>query len=108
MRLTQDEYSFIQELVEERSGIVLDKGKQSFIEQHLTPVCEENGFQELSALIRELKSSPHSRFHSHVIESVVTHETNFFRDMPAFKVLKEKILPELLEKRQAERTLNIW
>ena len=108
MRLTNDEYSFIQELVEKRSGIVLDKGKQTFVEQQLNPLCEENGFQELSDLVRELKGSPHSRFHGHVIELVVTHETNFFRDMPAFKVLKEQVVPELLEKRQAERTLNIW
>ena len=97
-----------QQLVEERSGIVLDPGKQTFVEQHLQPVCEENGFQELSALIHELKMSAHSRFHNIVIESVTTHETGFFRDMPAFKALKTEILPGLLEKRQAERTLNIW
>ncbi|PPR68424.1 MAG: Chemotaxis protein methyltransferase Cher2 [Alphaproteobacteria bacterium MarineAlpha3_Bin1] len=108
MRLTQNEYSFIQQLVEERSGIVLDNGKQTMVEQHLKPVCEENGIQELAALIHELKMSPHSRFHNLVVESVTTHETGFFRDMPAFKALKTEVLPGLLAKRQADRTLNLW
>ena len=38
----------------------------------------------------------------------MTNETSFFRDVRPFEVLRELVLPELISKRAAERTLNIW
>ena len=39
---------------------------------------------------------------------LTTGETYFFRDKGQFALLKEKILPELIERRKAERSLRLW
>ena len=68
----------------------MGSGKQTFVEQHLAPVCEENGIKQLASLVRELRMSPHSRFHNLVIESVTTHETGFFVICLLLKPLKPR------------------
>ena len=39
---------------------------------------------------------------------MTTNETSFFRDMNPFNALRETVLPELIEKNKASKTLNIW
>jgi chemotaxis protein methyltransferase CheR len=41
-------------------------------------------------------------------EFVINSETRFFRDEQQFAQLQQNIVPQLLESRAAERTLNVW
>ena len=43
-----------------------------------------------------------------MIEALVTNETQFFRDVHPFETLKTSILPDLIDKRSAERQLSLW
>lgn len=43
-----------------------------------------------------------------VISLIVNTETRFFRDKGQFKLLKEQILPEIIQRKQATHTLKIW
>ena len=44
----------------------------------------------------------------HISICLTTGETYFFRDDGQFALLRDKILPELIEHRKAERSLRIW
>ena len=46
--------------------------------------------------------------HARVVEALTTNETQFFRDAHPFETLRKTILPELIQKRNATRTLNLW
>ncbi|WP_254508187.1 CheR family methyltransferase [Anatilimnocola floriformis] len=43
-----------------------------------------------------------------VVEAMVTTETSFFRDVHPFETLRKIVLPQLIERRQLQRQLNIW
>jgi chemotaxis protein methyltransferase CheR len=43
-----------------------------------------------------------------VIEALATYETTFFRDVYPFEALKDFIIPELIERRKGDRSINIW
>ena len=43
-----------------------------------------------------------------VIDAMTTNESSFFRDLQPFESLKTVIIPELMQRRSKDRTLNIW
>jgi chemotaxis protein methyltransferase CheR len=59
-------------------------------------------------LVQALQKNSNNGLQSKVIEAITTNETSFFRDIHPFETLKDAILPQLLESRKNERTLNIW
>src|SRR3546814_5214124 len=39
---------------------------------------------------------------------MTTNETSFFRDIHPFNALRDTVLPEIIERQRASRTLTIW
>lgn len=50
--------------------------------------------------------APH--LHRAIAEAMTVNETSFFRDLKPFEMLRERILPRLIEQRREERRLRIW
>jgi len=42
------------------------------------------------------------------VDAMTTNETSFFRDLHPFETFKRELVPELLKRNEASRTLNIW
>ncbi|MGC2584543.1 MAG: protein-glutamate O-methyltransferase CheR [Acidobacteriaceae bacterium] len=43
-----------------------------------------------------------------VAEAMTINETSFFRDTTSFDLLREQLLPQLIERRRESRTLHFW
>jgi chemotaxis protein methyltransferase CheR len=43
-----------------------------------------------------------------VVEAMTTNETTFFRDVYPFDALRDQLIPELMQRRAAQRQLVIW
>jgi len=108
MAISPQDFDYIASLVRERSAIVLEHGKEYLAESRLTPVARGLGLSTLGELVSKLRSEPRGSLSSRVIEAMTTNETSFFRDLQPFEALRTTIFPELLKKRAAERTLNLW
>ncbi len=109
MALQQSDFDFVQKLVQQKAAIVLDNGKQYFVESRLTPLAQNTGHDSIEKLIQALKQNPHnSRMVEQVVEAITIHETSFFRDIHPFKCMKEVVMPALLEKRASQHSLNLW
>jgi chemotaxis protein methyltransferase CheR len=109
MALQQSDFDFVQKLVQKKAAIVLDNGKQYFVESRLTPLAQNTGHDSIEKLILALRKNPHdSRMVEQVVEAITIHETSFFRDVHPFKCMKEVVIPSLLEKRASQHTLNLW
>jgi chemotaxis protein methyltransferase CheR len=101
------DYEFLRNYVYNESGIVLDAGKTYLVESRLAPVLTRRGWKTFNQLVQELRANaPDLR--REVVEAMTTHETFFFRDPQQFDALHKSILPELMKKRQAARSLAIW
>ena len=82
MPLQQSDFDFVQKLVQQKAAIVLDSGKQYFVESRLTPLAQDTGHGSIEKLIQDLKRQPGtSKLLERVVEAITIHETSFFRDI---------------------------
>ncbi len=106
--LSAPDFAFLRERLAATSGMLLEDARQQFVETRLLPLANEEGAPTLDDLLARLRREPVPALWSRVIEALTVHETRFFRDVHAFEALEEKILPELIAARHAERSLSIW
>lgn len=109
MSLSFGEFDFIRNLLRQHSALSLDDSKQYLVESRLDSLAKQEGFPSLQHLIARLQKDPGtSALHSKVVEAMTTNETTFFRDARPFRLLEKLVFPQLIERRQSERALNIW
>lgn len=102
-------YAYLQQILRSRIGTVLERGKEYLVEARLFALAQEEGFGTVGGLLEGLQTEPDTgRLHQRVVEAMLNGETSFFRDFYPFEELRLKVIPELLAKRRASRTLQIW
>jgi chemotaxis protein methyltransferase CheR len=106
MGVSSLEFDLVRKLVYEQSAIVLDVGKEYLVEARLLPLARARGCS-LSELIARLRGVDRA-LQAAVVEALTTNETAFFRDVKPFEVLRTKVLPEVIARQGASRSLNIW
>jgi chemotaxis protein methyltransferase CheR len=106
--LSPPDYAYVRGLVRERAAIVLEDGKEYLVEARLTPVARKEGFSSLEEFISRLRSQVYGTLHRKAVEAMTINETSFFRDWRPFEVLRKTVLPELLVKNAASKTLHLW
>lgn len=109
MSLTSSEFDYVRDLTRRNAAIVIDPGKEYFIESRLDALVRSQQCKSLSELIARMKSNPvYGALHAQAIDALTTNETFFFRDFQPFEALRKTIIPRLLEQRAAQRRLTIW
>ncbi|MHC4375377.1 MAG: CheR family methyltransferase [Planctomycetota bacterium] len=107
MALSQKAFDTFRKIAREEAAIVLDDGKEYLVESRLLPLCRSEGVDSLDQLAVKLRFHP-PRLTALVVEALTTNETSFFRDAPLFELVKDELLPGLIERRASQRRLNIW
>lgn len=108
-RISGPTYAYLQQLLMNRTGTVLERGKEYLVEARLYALAQAEGFSSAAGLLEGLQTEPESGgLHRRVVEAMLNGETSFFRDHYPFEAMREVLLPELLRKRAASRTLHIW
>ncbi|MDB5409774.1 MAG: protein-glutamate O-methyltransferase CheR [Rhodospirillales bacterium] len=106
--MNTDVFNQLSSLVRERSGLVLTPDKGYLLESRLLPVARkwaQKSVDELSALLR---SKPDPKLIRDIVEAMTTNESFFFRDIKPFDQFKSLVLPHLLKKRAAAKSIRIW
>lgn len=107
--LSPSAYTYIQRLLLERTGIVLEPGKEYLVEARLYALMQEEGFRSVSALLGALQMDERrSPLHRRAVEAMLNGETSFFRDHYPFEALRNAIVPELMAARASARSLTVW
>lgn len=107
--VTPQSFAYLQKLLLRRTGTLLEAGKEYVVETRLHGLASSEGFGTVAALLEGLQTEEESgSLHGKVAEAMLNGETSFFRDLYPFEALRESLLPELIAKREATRTLNIW
>jgi chemotaxis protein methyltransferase CheR len=105
--LKPDDFEYVRALVRQRSAIQLDD-KQYLVESRLHALARSGGYDSVSELIRRLRGSACNDLRDLVVEAMTTNETSFFRDLKPFEALAKIVLPELIARRSAQKTLRVW
>ena len=108
MHLTRDQLEFLQHWLEEQVGLVIESDQAFFVASRLSPVIVRLGWNDYGPLITKLKDPAEFMLAQEVIESLLTHETSFFRDAHYFDELVCRTLPHIIDRRKGDRRIAIW
>lgn len=106
--MTPQDFEAIVRMLRERSGVVLEPGKEYLVETRLAPVLRRLGFRSISELVARLRWERDNGLSRQVVEAMVTTESSFFRDHHPFEALRKVVIPEIVARRRAERGFNVW
>lgn len=104
--ITDNDFELFSRFLEENSGILLAKHKQYLVQSRLGKIVQEQNCSTLKDLITKLESPVAKRLREQVIDAMTTNETLWFRDVHPFDILRDRILPEMLDGANAK--LRIW
>src|SRR5579875_1224206 len=108
MACTEMDYAYLRELVKTQSSNTIDPSRNALFDTRLAPVARMAGARSLKDFVDRLKNDRQAHLHRAVAEAMTINETSFFRDVKPFEMLREAVLPRLLENRTAQRRLRIW
>ena len=106
--MTGADFAFIAQFLKDRSGLIITQDKMYLLETRLTSILRDNGLSSLTALVEVLRQPGGATVKDQVVDAMTTNETSFFRDNHPFEALRKSILPGLIERRAATRSLRIW
>lgn len=106
--MSPQDFDFISSLIKSRSGLVLTPDKSYLLESRLMPVARKHGLKGLDELVNALRTRKEEALIVEVVEAMTTNESFFFRDIKPFDLLRDEVLPPILEKRAAKKHLRIW
>lgn len=105
--ITPSDFDYIRDLVRREAAIVLEPGKEYLAENRLHPVARSAGLESVEALVKQLRCGS-GDLRELVVDALTTNETSFFRDVHPWEALRTELIPQLLERRAAQRTLTVW
>jgi chemotaxis protein methyltransferase CheR len=101
------EFAYLADVVRQDAAIVLEPGKEYLVESRLQPLARKTGLGSLAELVRALRAGNRA-LREQVVDAMTTNETSFFRDAHPWEALRKSVLPELIARRAATRSLDIW
>lgn len=108
MSLEPSDFDYVSRLVLNRSAIVLEPEKNYLVESRLLPLARREGLSSVAELVARLRASSFNGLQQKVVEAMTTNETSFFRDVKPFEALQQIVLPDILQRRAAEKRVQIW
>ncbi len=106
--LTRAEYLLFRDLIERASGLNLEDRDWTPLRAALCERVAALGYPSFGEYYELLKSPEGLRELNRLIELLTVHETAFFRNRAHFDVFAERVVPELLAKNAATRTIRVW
>lgn len=106
--MKSDDFEFISALLKRRSGLLLSSDKIYLLESRLTPIAHRRGLETLEDLVAEIRTKGTEDLLMEVTEAMTTNESFFFRDNKPFELLKDYVLPQLLDSKESSKKLRIW
>jgi len=108
MSCSDSDYAYLRQLVLAQSANVIDPSRNGLFETRLKPIAQLAGASTLEDFVSILRVDRAPQLHLAVAEAMTINETSFFRDGRPFDLLRETILPRLMEKNRAQRRLRVW
>jgi chemotaxis protein methyltransferase CheR len=105
--ITAHELDELRTLIEDRSGVLFDASRERFFSGRVREHLAEKNLRG-GELLRAVRNS-NAEYES-LLEGLLTQETSFFRYPAVFDALRNRILPEIQERKfwSNPRTLRVW
>ena len=108
MGCSDADYDYLRQLVLSQTANLIHPARNAHFEMRLKPVAKAARASNLEGLVSILRSDQPAHLHRAVAEAMTINETSFFRDRRTFEVLRDTILPRLIETNAAAHSLRLW
>lgn len=108
MSVRREDFDYIRTLLKEHSGVSLEDGKEYLLEVRLSTLYGEMKVESIAEMVEVLRRDGNAALRERVLNSLLTNETYFFRDIHPFEMLRTEVLPELFAVRASKKHLRIW
>ncbi len=103
------DYLRFSRLVHERYGLNFPEKRRTDLEQGVRQAFAASTCEDLEEYYRLLLDPDHGPVHlQRLVNALTIGESHFFRNRGQFDALYHEVLPEIIERRRALRTLRIW
>jgi chemotaxis protein methyltransferase CheR len=75
MSITPANFSYLREIVQKHTGIIIDADKDYLVDGRLGPLLTGDGAATVDDLVHSLVSRPFSSTHEQVVEAMTNNET---------------------------------
>ena len=108
--VTEKDFRRVSQAVQEHCGINLRDGKLELVQARLAKLLRTRNFETTEAYLDHVLNDPGSAEFAHLIDSLSTNLTSFFRESQHFTYLGETFLPALITRKQTrnESTIRGW
>ncbi|MBU0935578.1 MAG: protein-glutamate O-methyltransferase [Spirochaetes bacterium] len=107
--LSPKAFARLSAFIEERLGIRMPETKKIMLESRLNKRLRVLGMQDYDQYLDFVFTNDTEGSELiHMIDAVTTNKTDFFREPDHFELLSGKLLPQLLNGRPSNSTLNFW
>jgi chemotaxis protein methyltransferase CheR len=109
VELTDAEFEKISRLVYDQCGINLADGKKELVKARLGKRIRTGQFRSFRDYYQSVLDDPSGQELVHLLDSISTNFTFFFREQKHFDYLRSELLPELMKKKpNGGRRLRFW
>lgn len=108
--MTHDEFRLFRDLIHEECGIFLKDAKKDFLNARIEKRLKSLEFGSYFHYYKYVKHDTNRRELCALLDSITINETSFFRNMPQFEILGEKVIPEIVarKRRSGDYNLVFW
>ena len=107
-QLSEKDFYLFQKLVKSKVGISIRPGKKNILGVKLAHRLRQLGLTSYFAYYRYLLKPEGIKELRHLVNTVTIDKTEFFRGEQQFKLLRELILPELIQRKNKKKRVRIW
>jgi len=107
MTMKNEDFQYICKIVKEKSGISLSEDKGYLVESRLLPIVRKNDMSTIGDIVSKLRTTNNPDLLKDIVEAMTTNETSFFRDVKPFDILKETVVPRIIE-HNIHKDISIW
>ncbi len=108
-RLSDDDYARFNQLLQNHCGLHFPEKRRTELEYGVQHAFTASTCATLDEYYRALAQAGYGATElDRLVNAVTIGETHFFRDEGQFNALYHHVLPDIIERRQALRTLRIW
>ncbi len=105
--LTEKDFQKISRMVYEHCGINLHNGKKELVRARLAKRLRLGRFKSFPEYIEYVMADKTGMEFSILIDSLSTNLTSFFREEQHFRFMENRFLPELIERKEKQRSFKI-
>ena len=106
--ISDKEFKKFSTLIFQQCGIFLKAEKKELLNARLGKRLRECGINSFAAYYDDVVNDASGRELIHLINSVSTNFTSFFREKAHFDYLSSTILPDFIKKNRGEHRLSCW